>query len=910
MGLFDSIEMDKELKRVIRHMGRVEEYRDTLQSLQGVWDNLTLLGQLSGTGADMSSTRQGFNQLTLDLLNNLGNETLKKTVLEMKSKAQVAVDIMIRNLFERTADIGFLATDDDIREYAARAPDYLRKIRQGFGSEKERMQEELDGLTVRLQQRFKEYVQKYSVYNNIILLDCEGNVLIQLDPDNPVERSGDALIDESLTSSREYVETFRHSDLVPGEASSLIYSFRVTPDADDTPLGVLCLCFRFANETAGIFENLEEDEDWSVITLLDKAGRVIASSDAWHIPIGAGMERVLDADYRVVRFAGREYLATTRPTQGYQGYAGLGWYGHVMVPLEHAFGKDASDRLGRVAADTLDEVMRNPSLFSEELRTIPLQAERIQSELNRSVWNGNVRQSSDKKALNPAFSKILLWEISNTGLRTKDVFERSIGNLNQTVVSAILQDSQFLASLAIDIMDRNLYERANDCRWWALRSHFRELLSRETLGAEEIQAMRAILTRINSLYTVYANLVLFDRQGRVLAVSNPDYQDYCGRTLSDEWVRETLSLKNSQSYIVSAFETSPLYKNRHTYIYGAAVHGENHQVVGGLPSGGVVGGIGIVFDSEPQFAAMLTDALPRNEKGEIVPGSFAVFADRERRVIASTNSAIQSGSRLDLDSQFFSLSKGASISNIVELDGLYYAVGSRASAGYREYKNDLDSYRNDVAALIFVPLCPSNAEQAKARQVAKARQQVQIGRSSEFGDTVEIATFYVGGNWFGFYSEHVVEAVDTSGLTPVPGATHCLSGYKMYQNEPVPVVDIRQILPRQFERDSSAGEQIVLVKHKDGLFGILVNSLGEIPEVPDSRVESLSSLFAGEGAIADSVVKPEFNQAAGELLLILNPEKICGRISALQTQGAADLKNASSLSALPRAEVKNIRPAS
>jgi hypothetical protein len=24
------------------------------------------------------------------------------------------------------------------------------------------------------------------------------------------------------------------------------------------------------------------------------------------------------------------------------------------------------------------------------------------------------------------------------------------------------------ASLAINIMDRNLYERANDCRWWAL----------------------------------------------------------------------------------------------------------------------------------------------------------------------------------------------------------------------------------------------------------------------------------------------------------------------------------------------------------------------------------------------------------------------------------------------------------
>ena len=33
----------------------------------------------------------------------------------MKFKASVAIDVLIRNLFERTADIGFLATDNDIR---------------------------------------------------------------------------------------------------------------------------------------------------------------------------------------------------------------------------------------------------------------------------------------------------------------------------------------------------------------------------------------------------------------------------------------------------------------------------------------------------------------------------------------------------------------------------------------------------------------------------------------------------------------------------------------------------------------------------------------------------------------------------------------------------------------------------
>lgn len=117
MALYKGVEIDDGLVNLIGRMGKVEEYQESLQSLQSVWDNLTLLGHLSGTGADMSETRTAFQQLTGSLLNQLGRETLKKTVLEMKSKAQVAVDIMIRNLFERTADIGFLAMDGEVRDY-------------------------------------------------------------------------------------------------------------------------------------------------------------------------------------------------------------------------------------------------------------------------------------------------------------------------------------------------------------------------------------------------------------------------------------------------------------------------------------------------------------------------------------------------------------------------------------------------------------------------------------------------------------------------------------------------------------------------------------------------------------------------------------------------------------------------
>ena len=63
----------------------------------------------------MRDTKSNFNNLTEELISHLSNETLNKVLKEMDSKAQVAVDIVIRNLFERTADIGFLSTDSFIK---------------------------------------------------------------------------------------------------------------------------------------------------------------------------------------------------------------------------------------------------------------------------------------------------------------------------------------------------------------------------------------------------------------------------------------------------------------------------------------------------------------------------------------------------------------------------------------------------------------------------------------------------------------------------------------------------------------------------------------------------------------------------------------------------------------------------
>ena len=836
------------------HGLREDEAR--LSEIQTVYDNLTLLGQLLCAGTDITPMRTDFKDLADVLLTQLAQELRKKAVLGLHSNARVAIDILIRNLFERTADIGFLATDSSIRAYAQRAA--------AAGDETPDDAEQRSAL----HERFGEYLRKYSVYHNIILLAPDGKVLLQFDESNPIDTSRDPLIGESLSTEQAYVETFRRTDLLPGEDSPLIYSFRVMSEDHSHPVGVLCLCFRFQDECQRIFRSLQGDEDWTVITLLAPDGKIIASSDPYQFPLGARLERTAGDECRITRFAGREYLTTSCETHGYQGYQGPGWIGQALAPLNHAFEMSLADELEEVPTAILAGVLQTTTLFSPELRDIPLRAASIQRELNRTVWNGNVWLSRDQQAQNSSFAKVLLWEIGSAGVRTRSVFSESTTNLYQTVVSSVLTDCLAQAALAMDIMDRNLYERANDCRWWALTGAFQQSLAHP--DGPQRDELTAVLRTINGLYTVYSNLLVFDTAGRVVAVANPAYNDLVGQPLAAEWTRQTLGLRDSQAYCVSPFATTPLYANLPTYVYSAAIRGAGDDPLGG---------IAIVFDSAPQFIAMLEDALPRKEDGRIVDGAFALFTESDGRIIASTNPDLTPGCKLEIGREFFTLDRGGSYANIVEFDDRYYAIGSRLSAGYREYKSAAESYRNDVVALAFVPLS-ERLLLAQEDSAAPGTEHVAYAKRETGGDdAVEIATFYIGGNWYGVRSNCVIEAIDADNVTQIPGMPAWARGCIMHDGQPITVFDLRGALSDR--PTSTEAKQIVVIQRPDqrSRFGILVDDLGEIPEIPAQRIEPIPGMLANGNSLTESLVKPHPSDGEKRILIVLSIDRVMAWIN-------------------------------
>ncbi len=830
------------LKVPAQYMPSVEGYRARLATLQGSWDTLSLLSHLSGDATDMGGTREAFEKLTAELTENLAAETHRKVMLALQAKSQIAIDIIVRNLFERTADIGFLSTDDDVRQF-------LRQQRQTNPEDASQARQLVQSREA-LRQRFREYVAKYSVYQDVILLSPDGTVLARLEDCTDAKQTRDPLVTEALTTRAAYVETYRRFDLQPDQERSLVYSFRVVDGGRS--IGVLCLCFRFEDEVAGIFSQLRATEDWSVFALLDAQGKVIASSDQWQVPIGAPMPMALDDSHRVIRFGGREYLAVTCRTHGFQGYQGPGWHGHAMIPIEHAFARDSEGLTSSVSTELLEQLRDSASIFSDDLRRIPVQAEQIQRELNRAVWNGNIRLAQRADA-SVHFARVLLWEIGNAGRRTQATFEESISDLQRTVVSAILDDAQLLASLAAVILDRNLYERANDCRWWALNATLSDHL---TNGAPDRQAVTAVLQHINSLYTVYHGIVLFDAQREVVAVSNPAHQRYVGKRLSESWASNTLALRNSQEFSVSPFEPSGFYDDRPTLIYGSALR----------RGGRTVGGIGIVFDAQAQLDSILHDALPRTEAGTPVAGAISAFVDADRRVIAAS-SGFKCGDTLPLSRE--QLSRSIDAAFVADIDGTHYAIGARHTGGYREYR------ATSLWCVVMIPLGSVHSQQRLATQQLqrKAAPRALHGVEQHGKEqTLDIATFHSGSQWLGLLREQVLESVDGGQLRPVPGSPPWHAGLLMYRDQPVPVIDLARLM------DPSAmtqGSDVVMIRsdNDERTIGLRVDDLGIIPAIPVSRLLPMSEAATlGGRAVVDRAVRPE--NADDPMLLTINLEQL------------------------------------
>ena len=783
MATYKGISFPDHVAPLARHMHSVDDHREALAALSGTWDTLALLAHLSNLKADMGEVRASFGQLTGELLVCLAEERLKLAGETLGHQAQIAVDVLTRNLFERTADIGFLATDSAIVE-ACVAEEPARHAA--------------------LRERLRAYAARYTVYRDIVLMAPDGRVLTRL-VDGFAGWSRSSVVARALAEHGGYVETYEPTDFC-GDETALTYAWRV--EHGGRAVGVLALVFDLEREAAMIFERLAHDDE--VLAFVDARRRVVLSNDAARLPAGHLVAPPPGAS--ALRLGGVTHVLAQRAGRPYQGYAGPGWATVALAPVELAFADDADG--GTAVAFSGEDV------FSQRLRDVPVRAREIQRRLDRMVWNGRIHQAAESNA----FSRSLLEEIAATGRRTKDVFERASSELISTVASGLLAEARFLADLSVDMLDRNLYERANDCRWWA---------TSPVLAAMDADAARKTLAHINGLYTVYSNVLLFDAQGVVIAASRDTSIE--GRQLDDAWVAQCLALRDPMRYAVSPFEPTALYGGAGTYVYAAPV----------LVDGRAVGGVALVFDGAPQFEAMLRAALPGT------PGSIAVYCRPDGTVISRTGEL-----HVTLPTAVLSLAPGQSWSGVLTEAGQCFIVGATAGSGYREFKTS-DGYVEPVVGAVVIPCGQAvDAQAAAVPQVANV------------ADGVEIATFLVGEHLLGVQAAEVVECIEVTAAVRVwrGGFAQRHVGFVTWNDMALPLVDIASTLNAV---DAPQRHAIVL-RAGTQAFGLLVSELGPVADMKLSEERGL----AGKGDISRLIA--QLARSGSVFIPVLSPDAVFG----------------------------------
>ncbi len=188
-----------------------------------------------------------------------------------------------------------------------------------------------------------------------------------------------------------------------------------------------------------------------------------------------------------------------------------------------------------------------------------------------------------------------------------------------------------LAHGNIDLIDRNLYERSCDVRWWATDSSLVAALTENTEAAGMYASER--LGVILNAYTVYFDLVLCDVNGNVVANGRPRlYHNRGMNQAAAPWFAQAMHSHSGEHYGFQSVHASPLVKGQRALIYSAAVR-EN-----GATHGKVIGALGIVFNYDALAQVIMrntpiSESLKATTRVCITNKSGLVLADSANKIL-------------------------------------------------------------------------------------------------------------------------------------------------------------------------------------------------------------------------------------------------------------------------------------
>jgi hypothetical protein len=322
--------------------GRIEKFASVSEKIAGQTNLLALNATIEATRAGeagkgfevvagevkklATQATQNSKELRTTVINEIRAQTgaLQKQFDEkeygrLSEMSQTLVQLIVRNLYERTADVRWWATDNAL----------FRCLESSEASDIEYAVERLS-----LINRF------YTVYLNLVLTGADGRVVACSKPSDFPRAMGASLsnvrwVQRALatTSGDQYIVDDIYRDPLHNNKMVAVYAAAVRQEGKihGKTLGALGVFFDWEEQSRIIVQDepslTPEERQRTRIMLLDQSLRIIASSDGGGLLTQFPLEQRGQKGYYM---NDRKELVAYAKTIGYQEYDGLGWYAVIV----------------------------------------------------------------------------------------------------------------------------------------------------------------------------------------------------------------------------------------------------------------------------------------------------------------------------------------------------------------------------------------------------------------------------------------------------------------------------------------------------------------------------------------------------------------------------------------------------
>lgn len=546
--------------------------------------------------------------------------------------------------------------------------------------------------------RLEDVRSSYTLYRDLLLTTPDGIVVANANPEMRKQVLGSNVAREAWLSAALGTRDgndFAIEKLVGGRSNcgdSLVFStaVRAGGSAAEAPIGVMGAFFDLEDEARIILDDYmprtttgDAREGWfSFFT--DADGVIVGSSDPEiittgdyaHLPRGHRKLKQGETASSYIVIEGHDSAVFSANSDGYLDFPGMGWSSHLVVPSDDIFGSDESFEISGISAEDLMRSRLIPEINKETYVKVQDDKQSIKLiSLNGIVFASKLGKRG--VALGPVFDQITETGDFATSKMEELLREMAIGELLLN-----LKTLETFSKQAIDLIDRNLFERSAAIRWWSTDQYLWRALQDPSEDNQLAAAHR--LRDINSSYSMYRNLILADRMGRILTASTPELIPEVKeiRVADHPWFVRAMRSKKSSDYAVQDVGETTLERgSNRSLIYSGGVRQD------GKRSGDCIGVLGSLFDWVTESGKILKTCLPKDKNGKRIAGCVAFYTNRDSEVIETTDANLVPLSVVpELPNEHRELKPGQSASGVIQLCGSPYIIGSSQSKGYREYQ--------------------------------------------------------------------------------------------------------------------------------------------------------------------------------------------------------------------------------